>query len=212
MTRSDKTSRGRFRSIDMKDLIKRSADSVWDSEESTLTYVYPLPRDEDFLKRGAHLCQGIPKSQLYKVGSSFWAAKSPDSHIGPFLWATDFLVPDGTKVLSAQEGTIIEIQEHSSSWGDGPEFRDLLNYLTIQHKGGEYSQYCHLAPFSVSELGLSVGDSVKQGQPIGAVGKTGWTDRDHLHFIVFRDDNSSKNPHGFKSLKIRFSNQSWGAQ
>lgn len=190
--------------MEIDDLIEHSGSLIWDDEESELIYSYPAPLNTDTAKNGQILSQGIPQNQIYKVGI-FYAAKSPQTHIGPFKWAVDFLICDKTPVYAGQNGKIIEIQEGSDTWGDGPEFRDYLNYLTIQHKNNEYSQYCHLAKGSVSKLGLKLGMKVKRGQLIAGVGKTGWTDRDHLHFIVFRDDKNSKNPYGFKSLKIRWS-------
>lgn len=51
-------------------------------------------------------------------------------------------------------------------------------------------------------MDIEIGQYVKKGQPIGIVGKSGWTDRDHLHFIVYRKDKNF--PFGFKSLKIKF--------
>ena len=95
-------------------------------------------------------------------------------------------------------------RSNAKSGGDDPEFRDQLNYLTIRHENGEFSQYCHLAKGSVSAMGLRKGSIVQQGQQIATVGKTGWTDRDHLHFVVFRADS---NKFGFKSLKVRFTEE-----
>ena len=150
------------------------------------------------------LTEGVSEEELYRLGP-FWCQRSPQSHIGPFLNAIDFLAPDGTPVLAPQEGEIIEVVEHLTEWGPRPEFRDTLNYLTMVHESGELTQYCHLAKDSVSALGLRVGSGVKFGQQIAIVGKTGWTDRDHLHFLVFRDDNKDlRNPFGFKSLIPRF--------
>lgn len=107
-------------------------------------------------------------------------------------------------MLAAQGGKIIQLKETSDKWSSSPKFRDALNFLTIQHESGEYSQYCHLAKFSVFDTGLRVGSVVKRGQVVAVVGKTGWTDRDHLHFIVFRNDHDAKNPFKFKSLRVRF--------
>jgi murein DD-endopeptidase MepM/ murein hydrolase activator NlpD len=123
----------------------------------------------------------------------------------PFLNVVDFLIPDGTPVLAAQEGKIVELVEHNTEWGDGDKYRDTLNFMTLVHQSGELTQYCHLAKGAVSALGLQVGSGVKQGQRIATVGKTGWTDRDHLHFLAFRyDKRNPDNPFGFKSLVPRF--------
>lgn len=149
------------------------------------------------------LTEGVPKGELYRLGR-FWCASSPESHVGPFLNAIDFLVPDGTPVLAAADGVIVEIIDHHADWGESEEFRDQLNYVTILHDSGEMTQYCHLAPGSVRSLGLRVGSRVKCGERIATVGKTGWTDRDHLHFLVFRLDDHPDNPFGFKSLRVEF--------
>jgi len=150
------------------------------------------------------LIHGVPKDELYER-DVFWCAKSPQSHMGPFLNAVDFLVPDGTPVLAAAEGEIIEVVEGNTKWGDGDQYRDTLNFMTLEHRFGELTQYCHLVKSSVTALGLRVGSKVKQGQHIATVGKTGWTDRDHLHFLAFRDDRrNQENPFGSKSLIPRF--------
>jgi murein DD-endopeptidase MepM/ murein hydrolase activator NlpD len=63
-----------------------------------------------------------------------------------------------------------------------------------------------LATQSFRQTGLKVGNFVKKGQQIARVGKTGWTDRDHLHFLVFKVEKLEGNPYGFYSLKVRFNN------
>ncbi|MFA6432307.1 MAG: M23 family metallopeptidase [Candidatus Paceibacterota bacterium] len=169
-------------------------------EETALAYQYPLPLIRtNFVKRFL-LKRGIPANEYYHM-DVFDCARSPQSHVGPFVNAIDFLVPDGTIVLAARDGAIIDIKEDSSEWGDNPRFRDKLNYVTVDHGNGEFSQYCHLRKGSVAALGLSLNRLVSAGQQIAVVGKTGWTDRDHLHFIVFKKVEGGD---GFKSLKIQF--------
>lgn len=161
-------------------ILQESANNpVWDNEKSVTIYNSPI-----FSEFNVEI------------------ENSPESHIGPFKNALDFMVPDGTLVLTAADGIIFELEDESSSWGNGPEFRDYLNYLTLAHKNGEYSQYCHLALNSVSKLGLKVGSRVKRGEIIGVVGKTGWTDSDHLHFVVYKVD--EKSLFGFKSVVPKF--------
>jgi murein DD-endopeptidase MepM/ murein hydrolase activator NlpD len=202
------TERGTFRSFEMDDFEKWAHDPRFDDERSELRLVYPLQIQPSLArKEGQRLAVGNPLDETYRL-DCFVCASSPESHMGPFKWAIDFLVPDGTPVLAAHPGTVVEIQEHSDSYGNGPEYRDALNYLTIDHGNGEFTQYCHLAKDSVSANNIQVGSFVKQGQQIAVVGKTGWTDRDHLHFIVFRT-NVSIGPFTFKSLKPSFKRKWW---
>ncbi|TSC80172.1 MAG: peptidase M23B [Parcubacteria group bacterium Gr01-1014_29] len=195
--------RGRFRDMDITTLKESASDPYWDDEASKSIYPFPLPLNDRFLLEGKEIAKGNPADETYVI-EPFVLATSPESHIGPFKHARDFLVPQGTLVLAVADGIIIEVQENCDQWGDSPEFRDYLNYLTLQHENGEFSQYCHLLKGVVSQLGLHVGSHVSKGDCIGATSMSGWMDRAHLHFIVFRHDTNPKNSFGFKSLKVSF--------
>ena len=184
--------------------IRKIADSpIWNQGKSDGIYGYPLPLDQDFMEAGLKLGRGIPENQIHTLGR-FCCAKSPQSHIGPFKWAIDFLVPDGTKILAAETGKIVQVVDTNTKWGDSEKFRDQLNFITIRHANGEFSQYCHVALGSFHDIGLKVGDIIKKGKVIGKVGKNGWTDRDHLHFIIFKTGKIEGNPYNFYSLQPRF--------
>ncbi|PIZ98400.1 MAG: hypothetical protein COX77_04610 [Candidatus Komeilibacteria bacterium CG_4_10_14_0_2_um_filter_37_10] len=189
--------------MDLQELKRLADDPIWDQGSTSNIYSFPLPNDRNYIKLAKHLRMGIPKDQLFCLGF-YLATKSPSSHVGPFKWAIDFLVPDGTEILAAYDGQIIEAIDHFNEWGTTEDFRDKLNYLTIRHHQGEYSQYCHLGLNSFQNTGLKVGDYVTRGQAIGRVGKTGWTDQDHLHFIVFKVGRIPGNPYDFYSLSIQF--------
>ncbi len=187
----------------MEEFQRWAGSSLWDEEKSRNKYAYPLSIEPVKAKKeGWRLATGNPIDETYEL-DCFVCAKSPQSHLGPFRWAIDFLVPDGTPVLAALDGKVVEVQEHSTQWGPTSEYRDMLNYTTIAHVNGEFSQYCHLASQSVKESGIAVGSLVKCGQQIAIVGKTGWTDRDHLHFVVFRGA-KNESPFTFKSPRIQF--------
>lgn len=56
------------------------------------------------------------------------------------------------------------------------------NYVVIKHSDGLYTGYAHQ-----SQLRVSVGDTVNQGQQIGNMGTTGPSTGPHLHFQFFRN-------------------------
>ena len=222
--------RGSYRTMNMKELHDHADDPIWhDGEQCKLELAWPLPltplKDKRWTwkswkqlaeqhivdrERAPYIItDGVPDAELYELGK-FWCAKSPGSHLSCFLCAIDFLVPDGTTVLAAHDGTIMELVEDNDEWGAEQDeegeylLRNHLNYMTVNIGGVHRTQYCHLAKGSVRALGLQAGSRVKKGQPIGKVGKNGVTDRDHLHFIVFREDSDPANPFGFKSLIPQF--------
>ena len=58
------------------------------------------------------------------------------------------------------------------------------NALVLEHANGYQSNYCHMKDGSIQ---LAVGDPVRAGQQIGAVGLSGLTEYPHLHFGLRRD-------------------------
>ncbi|NHN32048.1 M23 family metallopeptidase [Paenibacillus sp. S3N08] len=92
--------------------------------------------------------------------------------------------------LAAKEGTPIK------ATNDGIVALSDMLYLTgnsiyIDHGMGLFSQYAHM-----SELLVSAGDYVKQGDIIGLVGTTGFSTGPHLHF-TFWAHNVPVNPNLF---------------
>jgi murein DD-endopeptidase MepM/ murein hydrolase activator NlpD len=93
-------------------------------------------------------------------GGSRWANR----HTGQ-----DFAVPIGTPVRSVGAGRVAKV---SCGGAFGIE-------IVIEHAGGYYTQYAHLAAVTVDQ-----GDRVAPGQWIGQSGTTGNSTGPHLHFEV----------------------------
>jgi murein DD-endopeptidase MepM/ murein hydrolase activator NlpD len=121
-----------------------------------------------------------------------------EAHTGPFKGAIDFLVPEGTPILASREGTVKAVVDEHDKHGPTEEFAEYLNFVRIQHDDGERSIYGHLAKGSAL---VKAGERVAEGQPIGEVGWSGWTDALHIHFFVSR---SVPGKPGFKGLKPKF--------
>ena len=73
------------------------------------------------------------------------------------------------------------------------------NHILIEHSGGEYSYYAHLAH---GTLRVAAGDPVRQGQHIAGLGGTGEAPMVHLHFQVMDGPSLT----GARTLPVRFSN------
>jgi murein DD-endopeptidase MepM/ murein hydrolase activator NlpD len=199
-------------------------DSYWNTPlASSKMWGFPLPTSDpaSILENGRSIAGTLDAGRLIQIGP-FLTDTSPDTHQGPFREAIDFLVPDGTPVLAAQDGAVSSFIETHTRWGDGEEFQPYTNYVVIAHAPENlelnridriFSQYCHLAAGSVSAQGLKAGMNVRKGQQIGVVGKSGCTDRDHLHFIVFRADrlthhhNMEQHMYPFKSVAVTFESE-----
>ena len=80
-----------------------------------------------------------------------------------------FAAPKGTRVLAAADGYVLSA---GSRGGYG-------NAVEIRHGGGIVTLYGHLSGFAP---GIRAGTRVRQGEPIGYVGATGWATGPHLHY------------------------------
>jgi LysM repeat protein len=90
----------------------------------------------------------------------------------------DLGAPVGTPIVASASGTVIVSKSGGYNGGYG-------TYVVISHGNGTQTLYSHMSTNLVS-----VGQTVTQGQHIGAVGMTGKTSGPHLHFEV----RGAKNP------------------
>ncbi|BCK01888.1 M23 family metallopeptidase [Anaerocolumna chitinilytica] len=107
----------------------------------------------------------------------------------------------GEKVYAIADGVVVQVYEEmkEKTIGISREEEEKIesihgywpvitgNVVTIEHVGGEYSQYDHLQYHSIN---LKIGEVVKQGQVIGLVGNTGLSGCPHLHFELTSGPNA----------------------
>ena len=86
--------------------------------------------------------------------------------------ALDFALAEGTAVLAARAGVVMEIIDDDPRGGHS---------LRILHDDGSMAVYAHLQHGSIP---LRVGEPVAQGQRIARSGNTGTSTAPHLHFAV----------------------------
>jgi murein DD-endopeptidase MepM/ murein hydrolase activator NlpD len=104
-----------------------------------------------------------------QITAGFGQRMDPFSGEGAFHAGVDISVPFGTRVESAADGIVLEA---GSASGYG-------NEILIDHGFGLSTKYGHL-----SRIFVVVGQVLKRGQVIGAVGMTGKTTGPHLHYEV----------------------------
>ncbi|MDO5491944.1 MAG: M23 family metallopeptidase, partial [Bacillota bacterium] len=84
-------------------------------------------------------------------------------------------VGTGAAIVASAKGKVVH-----AGWYGG-----FGNSVIIDHGGGLLTQYNHC-----SSVNVSVGEKVKKGQTIAAVGSTGYSTGPHLDYRVYKDGNA----------------------
>ncbi|MCX7633280.1 MAG: peptidoglycan DD-metalloendopeptidase family protein [Turneriella sp.] len=105
-----------------------------------------------------------------RISSKFGPRIDPVTKKGVnFHRGIDIAAPTGEPIKAAKAGEIYE-NSYNKWWG---------NYIIIRHADDVYTYYCHQ-----SRTAARKGQSVKTGELIGYVGKTGKATGPHLHFEI----------------------------
>jgi murein DD-endopeptidase MepM/ murein hydrolase activator NlpD len=97
-------------------------------------------------------------------------------------YAIDLAADEGTPVLAAREGQVMQVEDDFEGAGlDREKFASRANHIRVLHADGTMAVYAHLQPESVM---VSPGQRVRRGQRLGASGNTGFSTGPHLHFVV----------------------------
>lgn len=130
-----------------------------------------------------------PQDVEYRLPLRLASARIDQGHGGRFshddpqnLYAVDFAAPEGTPVLAAREGVVMQVESNFDRAGlDREKYGGRANFVRIVHDDGTMALYAHLKPEGVL---VRVGQRVRAGQQIGMSGNTGFTTGPHLHFVV----------------------------
>lgn len=96
--------------------------------------------------------------------------------------AVDFALAEGTPVLAARDGVVLQVEGDFNQAGlDREAFGGRSNFIRILHGDGSMALYAHLQPDGVL---VRPGQSVRAGERIGRSGNTGFSSAPHLHFVV----------------------------
>ena len=107
--------------------------------------------------------------EFSRVSSGFGGRMHPIFKNWRAHTGVDFAAPHGTRVIAAADGTVVSA---GSRGGYG-------NAVEIRHGGSITTLYAHLSGFA---RGIRAGAHVRQGEPVGYVGATGYATGPHLHY------------------------------
>jgi len=158
----------------MEAQLKKAADAM-DAEIKRLEKEYAaqianVPSESGYL-------WPLPAS-INTLSSLFGGRKHPITGKAHKHTGIDIPAAKNTHIYAAKSGVVTTSAKHSS-YG---------NYVVVSHSDGTSTLYAHM-----NKRGVSVGQTVKQGQVIGYVGTTGSSTGNHLHFEI-RVNGERKDP------------------
>ncbi len=110
-----------------------------------------------------------PCPNYTRISDDFGMRMHPTLGVQKMHNGIDLAAPGGSAILAAYHGTVVAAAYESS----------MGNYVMISHGNGLYTVYMHC-----SALYVSKGQDVAAGTKIAAVGSTGRSTGNHLHFGV----------------------------
>lgn len=110
-----------------------------------------------------------PAPSYTRISDDYGNRTHPILKVQQFHNGVDMAAPGGSPILAAYDGEVVA-SAYSGSMG---------NYIMLDHGDGLYTIYMH-----ASALYVSKGQEVSKGQKIAAVGTTGRSTGNHLHFSV----------------------------
>jgi murein DD-endopeptidase MepM/ murein hydrolase activator NlpD len=125
--------------------------------------VYALPMDED---------------SRWQIGQGFDGGFSHTDEQN--LYAVDLIVPEGTPILAARDGVVMQVESAFDRSGlNKKKYAERANFVRVLHDDGSMAVYAHLKENGVY---VRIGQRVNLGQQIAISGNTGYSSGPHLHF------------------------------
>jgi murein DD-endopeptidase MepM/ murein hydrolase activator NlpD len=140
---------------------QKTYNAVWFQEPGQKGAYYTLKGDS---LRRAFLASPVPYSRRT---SGFGMREHPILHTQRAHLGVDYAAPTGTPVMSVADGVVLE-SGFQGAFG---------NMVVVQHNARQSTVYAHL-----SRMNVKRGQTIKQGDIVGAVGTTGLSTGPHLHF------------------------------
>lgn len=122
----------------------------------------------------------VPLAGGYRIDQGFNGAFSHTDEQSRY--AVDMAVDEGTPVLAARDGVVMQVEDDFAGHGlDKEKYATRANVVRVLHTDGSMAIYAHLRPDSVK---VRPGQHAYLGQVLGESGNTGYSTGPHLHFAV----------------------------
>lgn len=145
--------------------------ALWLTEEEPLAITPPLDAQATLLAMAdppsTHPLAGNPK-----ITSGYGMRLHPLKKVKKLHKGVDFKAAMGTPVQATSDGVVVKAEFHK---GYG-------NHIIIEHDDHFKTLYAQL-----SRMDVKVGQKIKRGNIIGAVGSSGMSTAPHLHYEVIKD-------------------------
>lgn len=151
----------------------KSHEAIWFQEPGAAKGAY-YALNGDSMRR-AYLTSPV---EFSRITSGFKMRLHPILQTWRAHLGTDFAAPTGTAVRTVGDG-VVEFAGVQNGYG---------NVIFVKHRNQHVTVYAHLSRIDVRQ-----GQTVEQGQTLGAVGATGWATGPHLHF-EFRVNGQQQDP------------------
>jgi murein DD-endopeptidase MepM/ murein hydrolase activator NlpD len=152
-----------------------------DKLHQAMWFQEPGQRGSYYAMDGSSLRRAYLKTpvEFSRMSSGFAVRKHPIHGTWRRHLGDDYAAPAGTKVRTVGDGVV-----EFAGWQNG-----FGNVIFVKHSNASHvTVYAHL-----SRIDVKKGETVEQGEIIGAVGSTGWSTGPHLHF-EFRVNGVHQNP------------------
>lgn len=139
-----------------------------------------IPGDPHAIPEDLAYSLPVDENSRWELGQEFNGEYSHNDEQNRY--AVDFIVPEGTAVLAARPGIVMEtIGSYDRGGQNAKIYASRANFIRILHDDGSMALYAHLKENGVL---VAPGERVGLGDVIGYSGNTGYSSGPHLHFVL----------------------------
>ena len=122
------------------------------------------------------------QGKIFVISQAFFGKYS--HHLSGSEYAVDIPMPEGSKILAARSGIVMDITNDFFTGGTDLSYGERANMIRILHDDGTMAVYAHL---KLESARFPLGTAVSRGEFIAESGNTGFSTGPHLHFVIQRN-------------------------